>query len=125
MSAGPRRFIFNRYQAPDQVAIPDFYADDPIIQLDEGQEFLRSARQGAALHSNGKPGPSVSDPIFGDGLDWAYREYIVHVLTTPGANGDAMIPPGNDTSQLVDADTRRHQIEKAQIVDRPANDHDL
>src|SRR5690349_2109424 len=120
MSAGPRRFIFNRYQAPNQVAIPDFYADDPIIQLDEGQEFPRSARQRAALPATDNSGPTVSDPIFGDGLVWAYREYIVHFLSPAAAGGDPTMPPGDETSQPVDDETRRRQLAEAQPVDRAA-----
>jgi hypothetical protein len=124
MSSGQRRFIFNRYQVPQDDAGFDFYSDDLVVQLDEGAEFPRSQRQLNCLHSS-KPNrqePTVIDPIFRASLDWAYREYIVHRLAPLDISN---LPLGILPGQPVDHATRTQQLQNIAAVDRPPDPDDL
>ncbi len=124
MSETPRRLIFNRYQVPADATGADFYGDDPVIQLIEGQLYPRSPRQLAGLRrpAAGAPEPAVDDPLFGAAIDWAYREYIVHCLARSDGADD--LPPGVAPTQPATAEARGAQLKDVQLVERPPTDAD-
>jgi hypothetical protein len=112
------RIIFNRYPQPSfEPQAVYVYSDEPVVQLDQGQEFPRNDHQLAGLRAAGLALPAA-DPVFGASLDWAYREYIVRRLSAGG--NDEATPLGDAPAQAVDYQTRRRQLQTIQIAAQPA-----
>jgi TAT (twin-arginine translocation) pathway signal sequence len=111
-----RRIVFNRYDRPAVGGQAVYvYADDPVIQLDLGQEFPRNEHQLDGLRTTGLALP-VADPLFGATLGWAYREYMVQRLTPPAAGEGQGAPLGDAPVQLVDRATRDRQLRAVSVA---------
>ncbi len=120
MTNTPGRMIFNHYTLPDDTTA-GYYADEQVVQLDAGTEFPRTSRQLRALGAL-DPQPVASGSVFGDSLNWGYREYIVHRLLNSDEGTD---PLGKRPPQPVSAATRAAQLATLTIVDRPPQPEDL
>lgn len=121
MTNTPGRMIFNLYALPSDTAA-SFYADDQVVQLDAGEEFPRSKRQLRALHELRPAPPVARGSVFGESLEWGYREYIVHRLLK---SDDGTDPLGNRPPQPASADARRAQLATLTPVERPPQPDDL
>ena len=120
MSGTPGRMIFNHSTLPADGAA-GCYADEQVVQLDAGGEFPRSERQLRAFREL-RPTPQVPGSLFGESLEWAYREYIVHRLLK---SADGALPLGIRPPQPVGAAARREQLATLQAVERPPEPGDL
>ncbi|MFL5805368.1 MAG: twin-arginine translocation signal domain-containing protein, partial [Roseiflexaceae bacterium] len=114
--ADSRRIVFNRYDQPAAGGQAVYvYADDPVIQLDLGQEFPRNEHQLAGLRAAGLALPAA-DPLFGATLGWAYREYAVQRLTPPADGEGQGGPLGDAPVQMVDRTTRDRQLREVRVA---------
>ncbi|KPV52800.1 hypothetical protein SE17_13330, partial [Kouleothrix aurantiaca] len=121
MSDTPGRMVFNSYTLPADTAA-GYYADDQVIQLDAGSEFPRSERQLRAIRELRPAPPVARGSVFGESLEWAYREYIVHRLLK---SHDADMPLGTRPPQPISAAARKEQLAALQVVERPPEPGDL
>src|SRR5215216_2985648 len=104
MDTGRKSIIFNNYaQLSLDESMVYLYANDPIVRLEEGEPHPRNTAQMARLQ--GKP-KLTDDPLFGTNLEWAYREYIVHLLSIPGDRSDTSLPLGLAPAQPISDPTR-------------------
>jgi hypothetical protein len=93
MDTAPKSIIFNNYaQLSIEEPAVNLYANDPIVLLKAGKSFSRNDTQKTCLST--KPALADDNPIFGTDLDWAYREYIVHLLSEPGDGAASSLPLG-------------------------------
>jgi len=101
METGHKSIIFNNY-AQLSFAGPtiSLYANDPIVRLEEVKTYPRTTRQNDRLADAQKP-KLTDEPLFGAKLDWAYREYIVHLLSTSGDGTNASLPLGLAPAQPI------------------------
>jgi hypothetical protein len=113
--------VFNSYTLPADTAA-GYYADDQVIQLDAGSEFPRSERQLRAIRELRPAPPVARGSVFGESLEWAYREYIVHRLLK---SHDADMPLGTRPPQPISAAARKEQLAALQVVERPPEPGDL
>lgn len=115
-----RTIIFNSYPPPsdirDQV---HFYADDPVVQLNESNSFRRNKAQRETLVKQRLP--ELASSPFGRTVDWAYREYSVQRLFSQDAEAE---PLGNAVSAPVNAVQRQDELLKASRVRRRSRSSD-
>jgi hypothetical protein len=103
MDTGHKSIIFNNYAqlsfAGPMVAL---YTDDPVVRLEEDQTYFRTNAQKGRLNAPQRP-RLTGDPLqlFGTDLDWAYRRYIVHLLSMTGDGTDASLPLGLAPAQPI------------------------
>ena len=127
MSGNSDWINFSRYQMPENAGDSDIYADSPILFLQAKQDGKRHERQLSPFLK----AQTITDPVFGASLDWAYREYsIVHRLPVsakevgqdtqsnpervPGVARESHAQLFNlRPRQPVDYKTRQDQIKKA------------
>jgi hypothetical protein len=114
---GDGTIVFNLYAQPAGQGRGYIYSSDPVVQLDQGQEFPRNRQQLDNLRAM-TPRLSAGDSAFGPSLEWAYREYIVRRLSA--GDGDSVAPLGDAPAQAVDLATRRRQMQAMAPIVRPA-----
>lgn len=113
---GDGTIVFNMYAQPAAQGRGYIYSSDPVVQLDQGQEFLRNRQQLDNLRAM-TPRLSAGDSAFGPSLEWVYREYIVRRLSA--SDGDTAAPLGDAPAQAVDLATRRRQMQALKPITRP------
>src|SRR6266545_8043754 len=114
---GSGTLVFNLYSQPAAQGRGYVYSNEPVVQLDMGQEFPRNEHQLESLRAMA-PRLTAGESLFGPSLDWAYREYIVHRLSDTGDEQAGSF--GDAPAQAVDSATRRRQMQSLRLVDRPA-----
>ncbi|MDQ2998347.1 MAG: hypothetical protein M3R61_15020, partial [Chloroflexota bacterium] len=114
---GDGTIVFNMYAQPSAQGRGYMFSSDPVVQLDQGQEFPRNTHQLDNLRAM-TPRLSAGDSAFGPSLEWAYREYIVRRLSA--GDGDTATPLGDAPAQAVDPATRRRQMQAMTPITRPA-----
>ncbi len=101
---GSGTLVFNLYSQPAAQGRGYVYSNEPVVQLDMGQEFPRNPHQLESLRAMA-PRLTAGESLFGPSLDWAYREYIVHRLSDTGDQQAGSF--GDAPAQAVDSATRR------------------
>lgn len=87
------------------------YPDDPIAQLDCEYEAPRNQKQLQRLSA--KNPPLIDDPVFGSSLDVAYRQYIIHCLSSSAADTATVLPLGKVPLRPLTHANRQAQVEAA------------
>ncbi|MCG8347918.1 MAG: hypothetical protein MI924_09085, partial [Chloroflexales bacterium] len=109
------RLGFNRY-APPQVSGParQFYANDPVVELELVRGVARTDTQLTRLHASGAQ-LAGDDLVFGSSLEWAYCEGLLHCLVAPGGADPDTLPLGTAPAQPVTQVVRHTQLEASTV----------
>lgn len=101
MDNDQKQFIFNNYA---RLSVEDhtisLCANEPAVVLKAGRTFKRNKAQLDRLDALNLKLPDA-DPLFGVDLSWAYREYIVHLLSTSGDEAEQALPLGQNPPQPI------------------------